>query len=125
MAQPKVPKQKASPTARGIPHQFDPTADRKFRRYKYVSREGCPYHSQLPRWSASPVQIPLPTGIQEKLFRTCVVYAPACRKMNAQAGIKSKHAGRESQYQCDVCKVALFAKPCFAYTLEHQIKNVH
>ena len=62
-----------------------------------------------------PVQIPLPPGSQKKLFRTCVVCAPAWRKMNAQAGIKSKRAGRESQYQCDVCEVALCVTPCFEY----------
>lgn len=61
------------------------------------------------------------TGKKSNISRSCVVCFPAQKKILARTGEKRKRSGRESCYQCTVCKVALCIQECFQ--LYHTVQD--
>ena len=61
------------------------------------------------------------TGKKSNITRSCVVCFPAQRKILARTGEKRKRPGRESSFQCSVCKVALCIQDCFQ--LYHSVQD--
>ncbi|XP_022802105.1 piggyBac transposable element-derived protein 4-like [Stylophora pistillata] len=61
------------------------------------------------------------TGKKSKITRACVVCFPAQKKILKRAGEKRKRPGKESSFQCSVCKVALCIQDCFQ--LFHTVQN--
>ena len=61
------------------------------------------------------------TGKKSNITRSCVVCFPAQKKILARTGEKKKRPGRESSFQCSVCKVALCIQDCFQ--LYHSVQD--
>ena len=61
------------------------------------------------------------TGKKRNITRSCVVCFPAEKRILARTGEKRKRPGRESSFQCNVCKVALCIQDCFQ--LYHTIQD--
>ena len=53
------------------------------------------------------------TGKKTNITRSCVVCFPAQKRILARVEEKRKRPGRESSFQCSVCKVALCNQECF------------
>jgi len=61
------------------------------------------------------------TGKKSNITRSCVVCFPAQKKILARTGEKRNRPGRESSFQCSVCKVALCIQDCFQ--LYHSVQD--
>ena len=61
------------------------------------------------------------TGKKSNITRSCFVCFPAQKKILARTGEKRKRPGRESSFQCSVCKVALCIQDCFQ--LYHSVQD--
>ncbi|XP_022780491.1 piggyBac transposable element-derived protein 4-like [Stylophora pistillata] len=55
----------------------------------------------------------LGTGKKSNITRACVVCFPAQKKILKRTGEKRKRPGKESSFQCSVCKVSLCIQNCF------------
>ena len=75
-------------------------------------------------------------GTEKKtnITRSCAVCFPAQKMILARSGEKRKRPGKESSFQCTVCKVALCIQDCFqlyhtvqdyvaAYVRKHDANN--
>ena len=60
------------------------------------------------------------TGMKTNISRSCAVCFPA-QKILARTGEKRKRPGKESSFQCTVCKVALRIQDCFQ--LYHTVQD--
>ena len=63
----------------------------------------------------------LGTGKKSNITRACVVCFPAQKKILKRTGDKRKRPGKESSFQCSVCKVALCMQDCFQ--LYHTVED--
>ena len=61
------------------------------------------------------------TGKKSNIRRSCAVCFPAQKKILARTGEKRKRPGKESSFQCNVCKVALCIQDCFQ--LYHTVQD--
>ena len=61
------------------------------------------------------------TGKKTNITRSCAVCFPAQKKILARTGEKRKRPGKESSFQCTVCKVALCIQDCFQ--LYHTVQD--
>ena len=60
-------------------------------------------------------------GKKSNISRSCVVCFSAQKKILARTGEKRKRPGKESSFQCNVCKVALCIQDCFQ--LYHTVQD--
>ena len=88
------------------------------------TRRGCPRRSvkcltRLQAGSHFPEKIQ-GSGKKTNITRSCIVF-PAQKRLLARVGEKRNSPGRESSFQCSVCKVALCIQECFQ--LYHTVQD--